>query len=190
MNHKTLCVLCAPLWSLCFSFSPSAGAATGCEQLNGTYEYQSVAPRNGMPDYLSNFVQGRDKAKLFVRETGGAPKGLGGGGILSRPKVTHLASAATLTYAASGAKMRFLDAQAKPIVEIGINFPDRWTCKDGRLERRNDRTIGLGEAIRTERVEETLSRNAAGELVYSETVTSGGAPKRSEARFRPARVAA
>jgi hypothetical protein len=178
------------LIALLLGASPFATMAAGCEQLNGTYEYQSVAPRNGMPDYLSNFVQGRDKAKLFVRESGGAPKGLGGGGILSRPKITHLASAVTLTYAPAGAKMRFLDAQAKPIVEIGINFPDKWTCKEGRLERRNDRTIGLGEAIRTERVEETLSRNASGELVYSETVTSGGAPKRSEARFKPARVAA
>ena len=191
MNPRSLRGLRAFSVVSVLSFSPLAGAATGCEQLNGTYEYQSAAPRNGMPEYLSNFVQGGAKSKLFVRESGGAPKGLsGGGGVMSRPKVTHLASAATVTYKPTGTKMRFLDAEAKPIVEIGIDFPDKWTCKDGRLERRNDRTIGLGESIRTERVEETLSRSASGELVYSETVTSGGAPKRSEARFRPARVAA
>ena len=190
MIHKSLCVLCAPLCSLCFSFSPLAGAATGCEQLNGTYEYQSVAPRNGLPEYLSNFVQGRDKGKLVVRESGGAPKGLSGGGVLSRPKVTHLASAVTLTYKPAGTKLRFLDADAKPIVEMGIDFPDKWTCKGNRLERRNDRTIGLGDAIRTEKVEETLSRDASGELVYVETINVGGAPKRSEARFRLARVPA
>jgi hypothetical protein len=168
--------------------------AAGCEQLNGTYEYQSAAPRNGMPEYLSNFVQGREKAKLFVRESGGAPKGLSGGGVLSRPKVTHLASAVTVTYAGKGTKMRFLDAQARPIVEIGIDFPDKWTCNGKRLERRNERTTGLGEVLRTERVEETLSKDAAGELVYTETVTvpgkTGAQPRRSEARFRTARVPA
>jgi len=144
-----------------------------------------------MPEYLSSFVQGRDKAKLFVRESGGAPKGLSGGGVLSRPKVTHLASAVTVTYAARGTKMRFLDAHAKPIVEIGIDFPDKWTCKGTRLERRNERTSGLGEVLVTERVEETLSRDSSGELVYTETVTNigkAGTPRRSEARFRTARV--
>ena len=124
------------------------------------------------------------------RESGGAPKGLSGGGVLSRPKITHLASAVTVTFAAKGTKMRFLDAQAKPIVEIGIDFPDKWTCKVGRLERRNERTTGLGEVLRTEKVEETLSREASGELVYVETVSAAGAAKRSEARFRPARVPA
>jgi hypothetical protein len=190
MNDKTLCGLCAPLWSLCFSFSPLAGAATGCEQLNGTYEYQSVAPRNGQPEYLSSFVQGREKAKLFVREPGGAPRGLSGGGVLSRPKLTHLAHAVTVTYKPAGTKMRFLDAEARPIVEIGIDFPDRWTCNGNRLERRNERTVGLGESIHTQRVEEALFRDASGELVYVETVTAAGAPKRSEARFRSARVPA
>ncbi|MEO7741898.1 MAG: hypothetical protein ABIR98_03060 [Usitatibacter sp.] len=194
MKVFSLCSLCLPLCPLCFSFTPAEAIAAGCEQLNGTYEYQSVAPRNGLPEYLSNFVQGRDKGKLFVRESGGAPKGLSGGGIISRPKVTHLASAVAVTYAAKGTKMRFLDAQAKPIVEIGIDLPDKWTCKGNRLERRNERTSGLGEVLRTERVEETLSRDASGELVYTETVApigkSPAAPRRSEARFRPARVPA
>lgn len=187
-----------PLWTFAFplcplwcSLAPIDAVAAGCEQLNGTYEYQSVVPRNGMPEYLSNFVQGRDRAKLFVRESGGAPKGLSGGGVLSRPKVTHLAHAVTVTYAAKGTRMRFLDAQAKPIVEIGIDFPDKWTCKANRLERRNERTSGLGDVMRTEKVEETLTREPSGELVYVETVTAAGAaPRRSEARFRPARVAA
>src|SRR5688572_21292777 len=109
MSIRTLRVLRAFSVLSVLSFSPLAGAATGCEHLNGTYEYQSSAPRNGTPEYLSNFVQGRDKAKLVVRESGGAPKGLSGGGVLSRPKVTHLASAVTVTYRPAGTKMRFLE---------------------------------------------------------------------------------
>jgi hypothetical protein len=190
MNIRSLRVLRVFSVFSVLCFSPFAGAATGCEQLNGTYEYQSVATRNGQPEYLSNFVQGREKSKLFVREAGAAPKGLSGGGVLSRPRLTHLAHAVTVTYKPTGTKMRFLDAEAKPIVEIGIDFPDRWTCKGNHLERRNQRTVGLGESIHTQRVEETLSRGEAGELVYVETVTSAGTPKRSEARFRTARIPA
>ena len=44
-----LCGLCVSSLSL---------AADDCKALNGTYQYQSVAPREGVPEYLSNFAQG------------------------------------------------------------------------------------------------------------------------------------
>ena len=120
-----------------------------------------------------------------------APGGLVPTQPIQRPKVTHLASTVKLTHARGGTSLRFLDATGKPLAELSINATGRWTCKDAHLERRAERTAGLGEVMRTERVEERLERNSAGDLVYRETLTviapPGGKPKVSEARFAAAR---
>ncbi len=179
--------------ALCAFALAGAVARAQCSNLDGTYEYQSVAPRNGIPEYLSNLAHGPEKAKLFVREGAAGPKGLAQQGPMARPRIRHLATRARLAYGAAGTKLHFLDAQGKPIAALGIDFPDRWACRNGRLERRGQRTSGLGDVLRTERVEETLARDAAGDLVYTETVTTvdppgGPAPRRSEARFRLAQA--
>lgn len=190
---KNLCAALCLLCALCVSrFSP-AQAADGCEALNGTYQYESAAPRNGLPEYLSNFVTGKDKGKLISRE-GTGPKSLSGGGMMARPKITHLATRVTLVYAGTGTKLQFLDAQGKAITELGIDQPrERWMCKGARLERRTQRTAGLGNVLNTERVEETFARDAAGDLVYTETITvidpPGGKPRSSEAHFKLAQAA-
>lgn len=171
--------------------SPEAYAVDDCKALNGTYQYTSTAPREGLPEYLSNFAQGKDKAKLFQREAVKGPGSLSPSGPIARPKVTHLATLATLSHDARGTRLKFIDAQGKDIVEMGIDSP-RWRCKGGRLERSSQRTSGLGDVLRTEKVEETFSRDASGDLVYTETLTTvdppGGKPKKSEARFKLARA--
>lgn len=162
-----------------------------CEALEGIYEYQSTAPRNGIPEYLSNLAHGPGKARLFRRE-GGGPQGLAQPGPMARPKITHLAARAKLDYHPGGTKLEFLDAQGKTLAVIGIDYPDRWACRSGRLERKSQRTGGLGDVLNTDRVEETLSRDAAGDLVYTEIITRidppGGKPQKSEARFRLAQA--
>ncbi|HYC35232.1 MAG TPA: hypothetical protein VEC19_02335 [Usitatibacter sp.] len=178
-----LCGLCGPLLSQ---------AADDCKNLNGTYQYQSVAARDGLPDYLSNFTQGKDKGKLFRREAGGGPKGLASSAPMARPKITHLATMAALIHDARGTRLRFIDAEGRDIVEIAIDSP-RWRCKGGKLERSSQRTSGLGDVLRTEKVDEMLARDPNGDLVYTETLTTvdppGGKPRKTEARFRLARVA-
>jgi len=163
-------------------------AADDCKPVNGTYAYQSAAPRNGVIEYLSNFVVGsKEKAKLFRREAATAPS-FGGSQVMSRPKVTHLASSATLTHDAKGTRLKFVDAEGKELVEAGIDSP-RWKCVGSHLERTSQRTSGLGDLIRTEKIVETLQRDpASGDLVYIETATvvkpAAGPAKQSEAHFK------
>jgi hypothetical protein len=164
-------------------------AADDCKALNGTYQEQSVAPRNGVTEHLSNFVMGKEKNKLFHREAGTGDKpSFSGSATLSRPKVTALASSATLTHDAKGTRLKFMDAQGKDLAEAGIDSP-RWKCSGSHLARTSQRTSGLGDVFRTERIEEKLLRDpATGDLVYIEAKTvvepPGGKPTQSEAHFR------
>jgi hypothetical protein len=111
-------------------------------------------------------------------------QGLASDGPRSRPKVTHLASTGVLAAVAKGATIEFRDAQGKSLATLGIG--DGWTCKGDALEREAERTAGLGENIRTDRVKERLAK-AGGELVYTENLTAidpvGAKPKRTEIRF-------
>ena len=155
-----------------------------CEALNGTYAYQSSAPVEGMPRYLSDLTQGPERGKLIKQESAGKAQGFASAQPRSRPKVTHLAMTGTLTAQAKGAAIEFHDAQGKPLAKMGIG--SGWSCKGEHLERHDERTAGLGENVRTERVEERLAR-AGNELVYTETVTNVDAPtakaKRTEIRY-------
>jgi hypothetical protein len=59
----------------------------------------------------------------------------------------------------------------------------------GRLARSFEHLAGLGDAIRTERVEEALERDGAGNLVHRQSIKVAEGPGRSrvvEARFAPA----
>jgi hypothetical protein len=166
----------------------TSAAADDCKLVNGTYQDQSAAQRNGVSDRLSNFATGKGKDKLFRREGGTAPS-FTGSQTLTRPKVTALAAAATLTHDAKGNRLKFLDAEGKELAELGIDSP-RWKCVGNHLERSSQRTSGLGDVFRTERVDEKLLRDpASGDLVYIETKTvvepRGGKPVQSEARFKP-----
>ena len=71
-------------------------------------------------------------------------------------------------------------------IEKMMGIGEGWTCKGAALERNIERTAGLGDNIRTERVQEKLSK-AGSELVYGETVTvidpAGGKPKHTEVKF-------
>jgi hypothetical protein len=178
--------------ALILGCGPALAAAADCASLNGTYREEAAAVAGAEPQYLSNLTMDRGRTKLFrVESPGSKPGGLAPSAPLQRPKVAHLAVKGTLTYAPKKSRVRFEDAQGMVLAELGIDGFDPWDCVDGRLLRKSERTSGLGDAVRTERIQETLERNAAGELVYRETrsFVDGPAakPRVTEARFPAAR---
>jgi hypothetical protein len=163
-------------------------AAADCAALQGTYRYMSATGGTK----LSDLTLSRDRSKLFrVDEKGTGPKALGGGEAIKRPRITLLAETAALIHNGRETRLRFMDAAGKTLAETTINDTGRWACKGDHLERSKERTAGLGDAIRTEKVVETLERSAAGDLLLRETVTivdaAGAKPKVSEARFAAVR---
>ena len=157
-------------------------AAADCTALQGTYRFKSAGPATKVK--LSDLSMSRERSKLFHVESKGS--GAGSGGVIQRPKTTPLAETVALTTSSKDTRLKFMDAAGKPLAEITIHDTGRWTCKDGKLERSKERTAGLADIVRTEKVVETLERNAAGDLVYRESATVVGAknpPKITEARF-------
>ena len=161
-------------------------AAADCTTLAGTYRFKSAGP--AMDAKLSDLSMSRERSKLYrVEEKGSGPGALSGGNLIQRPKTIPLAETVALTYSAKDTRLKFMDAAGKPLAEMTINDTGRWSCKGGHLERSKERTAGLGDIIRTEKVVETLERNAQGDLVYKEAASVVGAkdaaPKITEARF-------
>ena len=161
-------------------------AAADCSTLAGTYRFKSAGP--AMDAKLSDLSMSRERSKLYrVEEKGSGPGALSGGNLIQRPKTIPLAETVALTYTAKDTRLKFMDAAGKPLAEMTINDTGRWSCKASHLERRKERTAGLGDMIRTEKVVETLERNAQGDLVYKEAASVVGAkdaaPKITEARF-------
>jgi hypothetical protein len=85
---------------------------------------------------------------------------------MTRPKYTLIAATGMLKYTPGKTRIEFFDAEGKLIATAPIEKAAQWRCKNGRLERTYTVQAGLGDSIRTERVEEALERNAAGELVF------------------------
>ena len=160
-----------------------AFAADDCASLQATYRFNAASGEAR----LSDLSMSRERSKLYrIDEKGTGPGSFGGSQTIHRPKMTPLAETATLTHTAGDTRLHFKDAAGKPLAEMTINDTGRWTCKGERLERSKERTAGLGDAIRTEKVVETLERNAAGDLVYRETATLVGGkapPTVTESRF-------
>ena len=164
-----------------------ASAAADCASVQGTYRYKSAG--TGESVSLSVLTLSKERSKLFrVDDKGTGPGSLGGGTMIRPPKTTPLAETATLIHTAKDTRLRFMDAAGKVLAEMSINDTGRWACKDKHLERSRERTAGLGDAIRTEKVVETLERNDAGDLLLKTSVTiltppGQASPKGVEARF-------
>lgn len=161
-------------------------AAADCASLQGTYQYQSAGPASALK--LSDLSMSRERSKLYrVEQKGSSPGAISGGSLIQRPKTTPLAHTVALVHSAKDTRLKFMDAAGKPLAEMTINDTGRWSCKASHLERRKERTAGLGDMIRTEKVVETLERNGQGDLVYKEAASVVGAkdtaPKVTEARF-------
>ena len=160
-------------------------AAVDCASLQGTYRFTSAGSGEAK---LSDLTLSRERSKLFrMDEKGTGPGSLAGSQVIQRRKVTPIAETAALAHSPKGTRMRYMDAAGKTLADIGIDDGGRWACKANRLERSRERTAGLGDEIRSEKVVETLERNAAGDLILRETVTilrpPGSKPKVTETRF-------
>jgi hypothetical protein len=138
---------------------------------------------------LNQIAEGPERSKLYRLEGGSKPSSLGASGMMTRPKYTLIAASGVLKYTPGRSRIEFFDADGKAIATAGIEKAAPWRCKNGHLERTYTVQAGLGDAIRTERVEEALERDAAGELVFRRLVTTmdpkGRAPTRSEWRYAP-----
>ncbi len=158
-------------------------AAADCASLQGTYRFKAASGDTR----LSDLSMSRERNKLFrVEEKGTGPGSFGGSQTIHRPKTTPLAESVAPTHSAKDTGVRFMDAAGKPLAEMTINDTGRWACKGGHLERSRERTVGLADMIRTEKVVETLEKNAAGDLVYRETASAVGGkapPSITEAKF-------
>ncbi|HEY2627605.1 MAG TPA: hypothetical protein VGI57_00685 [Usitatibacter sp.] len=168
-------------------------AAVECASLEGTYRFDATqAASAGEPaESLMDLTTGKERSKLYRVDAPGSKGAFGGSQAIQRPKTTVLATKATLKRSATKTTLTFMDGGGKVLAELGIDELGRWSCKSGHLERHNERMSGLGDSIRTERVEEVLERSAAGDLVHRTAITTldpkGIKPAIREAVFPAAR---
>ena len=166
-----------------------AGAAhADCSAIQGTFADESVEKVDGAPRTLSAFAAFKDRPKLFRQErTGPSPTFGGSGPVMSRPKITRLAETVAVKYGPE-LNLRFLDAGGNVLLQTNTTTPRRWRCVEGRLERKFQGAVGLGETVRTEETQQVLQAAPGGDLVLVETVvvTDGpkAPPKRPEVHFK------
>jgi len=156
------------------SWAVPAAAAVDCAALEGIYRFEATkATMPGEPpETLADFLHNKDTGKLYRIEERGGKVSFAGSGTIQRGKSTPLATKAALKYSGGKATLRFMDGEGKLLAEHGIGAFGNWSCNKGRLERGSERMAGLGDSIRTERVDELLERNPAGDLVHRTTVTT------------------
>jgi hypothetical protein len=171
-------------------------AAADCASLEGTYRFTAMkAPSpSEPPETLADFTTGKERGKLYLTEKappGGKPVSLDRGEPIRRLKSTTLATKAALKRTPTRTTLQFMDDAGKTLTELGIDELGHWSCKAEHLERHSERVAGLGDSIRTERVEEVLERSASGDLVHRVNVTvldpKGIKPSSREAVFPAAR---
>ena len=160
--------------------------ADDCKALEGRYRFLPAQPSSQPPLPLGNLGEGADRSKLYRREGDKKITGLSPTAPMQRPKMVILAETAVLTRVPRKTRMEFFDAAGKSLATLPIENANKWACRAGRLERVNTVLVGLGDTVRTDRVEEILERNAAGELVWRKVVTAANQvrePVRSEWRY-------
>jgi len=170
--------------------------ATDCSALAGTYAFDSVEKPDGIPRTLVELAPDKHRNALYKYERPAASTqpGLASGQLRARPaRPIPLATEVRLVHKAGAISIQYMDASGKVLVETPLaQAPARWKCDAGQLKRSFETMGGLGEAIRTERTEQVLSRTGDGDLLLAETTAvvkpAGNAPpRRTEAHFKGAR---
>lgn len=176
----------------------AAAADPGCRAIDGTYRYEAAASGPGEPGTLGEFVTPAARGKLYAPQpapaaAGRAPRNLSGNGVIDIPmsmrRRKSLASRVTFAYDGRSTQLRYLDPAGKTLLEARLEPSVEWRCDGTRLVRTWEHMSGLGDDIRTERVEEALERDGAGNLVHRERVTvleGSGRGRLRETRFGPA----
>ncbi len=150
------------------------GAHADCTKLDGTYRFRPLEPASDTTESLAILAAvGRDASKLIRYEALPHVRGdpLTSSAARGRPKISDIAVAGTLSYAPGAARWRFVDAAGKPLATLPLEASRPWACSGDRLTRTFQRTGGLGDNIRTDRIEEVLERDNTGALVHRETIT-------------------
>ena len=179
-----------PALILAAGLAPAIAAGADCKALEGRYRVIPMGASAADPAAaLNQIAEGPERSKLYRLEGGSKPSSLTQGGMMTRPKYALLAATGVLKYTPGATRIEFFDAAGKSIATTGIEKAAQWRCRSGRLERSYSVSAGLGDTVRTERVEETIERNAAGELVLRKLVTGmdlrGKEPARIEWRYAP-----
>ena len=167
------------------------GAHADCKKLDGTYRFRPVEPGNEADESLGTLASGAGRSKLYKTEGVKGPTGLTSTQPIARPKVTDIAVAATLAYAPGAVQWHFVDAGGHPLATLPLDTSRPWSCSGDRLTRSYQRIAGLGDNIRTDRIEEVLERDGSGSLVHRETITTiegGKGTKVREAHYPPAKA--
>jgi len=177
----------------------AAAADPGCRAIDGTYRYEAAASGAAEPGTLGEFVTPAVRGKLYASQpapaaAGRKPRNLSGNGVIDIPmsmrKRKSLASRVTFAYDGRSTQLRYLDQAGKTLLDARLEASWEWRCEGTRLVRTWEHMSGLGDDIRTERVEEALERDGAGRLVHRERVTvieGAGRGRVLETRFEPAR---
>jgi hypothetical protein len=181
--------------SIALACTAAFGAHADCTKLDGTYRFRPTEQGSESTESLANLAAvGRDAAKLIRYEAIPHVQGnpLTSPAARGRPKIADIAVAGTLSYAPGAVRWRFVDAAGKPLATLPLEASRPWTCSGDRLTRTFQRIAGLGDNIRTDRIEEVLERGSAGTLVHRETITviEGGKGTRVRESHYPAASAA
>ncbi len=159
-----------PALTVLACLSALAARAEDCGVLDGTYRFKSAGAKSTPSLDLAKLVSGRATRLLYPQEGSRTThSGLVPPGPIQIGKRPPLAVAGVLKYTDRGARLRFMDAAGKLLVEMGLDSSGSWKCANGRLERSGEHLSGLGDAIHTERVDEWLERDRRGDLVYGES---------------------
>ena len=170
-------------------------AAADCSALAGTYAFDSVEKPDGTPRTLAELAPDKHRGALYryERPAASTQPGFASGQLRARPaRPIPLAASVRLAQKAGAIAIHYLDASGKVLVETPLaQAPARWKCDAGQLKRSFETMGGLGNAIRTERTEQVLSRTGEGDLLLAETTAvvkpAGTAPpRRSESHFKHA----
>jgi hypothetical protein len=161
--------------ALAFALAVAPVMAADCASLEGTYAFvaSKAAAPGEPPESLSDFVTAKEgSTKLYRIDVPGGKASYNPGEPIRRGKSTPLATKATLKRSGARTTLQFMDAGNKLLLDADISAFGRWACKGERLERSAERVAGLGDSIRTERMDEVLERNAAGDLVHRTTIAT------------------
>lgn len=155
----------------------SPGARAECS-IDGRWKFEQASRSRSTVEALTYLIPREQLLRLRDQE---ATRAASSGGY-TRPYYR----AASMEVAGGPApRLKFLDASGQVLATTGLE--GRWACEGSKLARRTERYSGVGDAVRLERLEDTLHVEG-GSLVIVEVVTNvdkpSAAPRRTETRLK------
>ena len=156
----------------------SPGARAECS-IDGRWKFEQVSRSKSTVEALTYLIPREQLLRLRDQE---ATRAASSGGY-TRP---YYKAASMEVSGKAVPRLKFLDAGGKLLATTGLE--GRWTCEGSKLTRRTERYSGVGDAVRLERLEDTLWVDG-GSLVIVESVANldkpSAPPRRTETRLKP-----